>query len=180
MKIETVITVNGIVASTSCTATMDDPCCDHAANFTSEGGEIGDLNDTVYGELSDAWESRDDGDNWSGWRRDYPESCLIHVLQPVRPSPVASLTEGYFYLSSESPYRQDVSNNCGEMNMSMRALAEALVIRCTVGELAELINATLSVEDDERLMDDQVEAADSLHHLLCELKPEAAELAQSL
>ena len=64
--------------------------------------------------------------------------------------------------------------------MSMRALAEALVIRCTVGELAELINATLSVEDDERLMDDQVEAADSLHHLLCELKPEAAELAQSL
>tara|TARA_R110000823_G_scaffold20193_3_gene62035 strand:- start:18 stop:257 length:240 start_codon:yes stop_codon:yes gene_type:complete len=62
MKIETVIIVNGIVASTSCTATMDDPCCDHAANFTSEGGEIGDLNDTVYGELSDAWESRDDGD----------------------------------------------------------------------------------------------------------------------
>ena len=58
-KITTQITVNGMVASTSCTATMDDPCCDHGGNFTSEDGEYGDLNERVYDELQDAWENRD-------------------------------------------------------------------------------------------------------------------------
>tara|TARA_R110002126_G_scaffold289504_1_gene444552 strand:- start:3851 stop:4039 length:189 start_codon:yes stop_codon:yes gene_type:complete len=62
----------------------------------------------------------------------------------------------------------------------MRHLAEALAIRCTVGELAELINATLSADSDERLTDEQVEAASALHHLLCELKPDAMDLAQIL
>jgi hypothetical protein len=46
--------------------------------------------------------------------------------------------------------------------------------------LAELINATLAADDDERLTDEQAEAAGSLHQLLCELKPDAMELAQIL
>lgn len=64
-KITTQITVNGIVASTSYTATMGDPCCDHAANFafaSGASGEGGDVTERVYDELADAWESRDDAD----------------------------------------------------------------------------------------------------------------------
>lgn len=59
-KITTQITVNGIVASTSYTATMDNPCCDHAANFVFPADEGGDVTDRVYDELSEAWENRDD------------------------------------------------------------------------------------------------------------------------
>lgn len=59
-KITTQITVNGIVASTSYTATMDDPCCDHSANFTFATDEGGDATGRVYDELADAWENRDD------------------------------------------------------------------------------------------------------------------------
>lgn len=60
IKIATQITVNGIVASTSYTALIDDPCRDHAANFALEGGEGGDVTERVYDELLEAWESRDD------------------------------------------------------------------------------------------------------------------------
>ena len=66
------------------------------------------------------------------------------------------------------------------MEIQLQHLAEALAIRCTVGELAELINATLSADDDERLTDEQAEAAGSLHQLLCELRSDAMELAQIL
>ena len=62
-KITTQITVNGIIASTSYTATMDDPCCDHAANFVFPSDEGGDVTERVYEELSDAWENREDGDD---------------------------------------------------------------------------------------------------------------------
>jgi len=61
-KITTQITVNGIIASTSCTATMGDPCCDHAANFTLGADEGGDVTERVYDELADAWKSRADDD----------------------------------------------------------------------------------------------------------------------
>jgi hypothetical protein len=59
-KITTQITVNGIVASTSYSATMDDPCCDHAANFVFAEDEGGDVTERVYDELADAWKSRED------------------------------------------------------------------------------------------------------------------------
>ena len=62
--------------------------------------------------------------------------------------------------------------------MTIKHLAEALAILCTVGP--ELINATLSADADERLTDEQAEAAGSLHQLLCELKPDAMHLAQIL
>lgn len=62
-KITTQITVNGIVVSTSYDATSDDPCHNHTGNFTSEGGEYGDLNGQVYDELSEAWNNREDGAN---------------------------------------------------------------------------------------------------------------------
>ena len=62
--------------------------------------------------------------------------------------------------------------------MTIKHLAEALAILCTVGP--ELINATLAADDDERLTDEQAEAAGSLHQLLCELKPDAMHLAQIL
>jgi hypothetical protein len=84
------------------------------------------------------------------------------------------------HLSLQATYQPDVSQNIGETNMTIQHLAEALAIRCTVGELAELINATLAADDDERLTDEQAEAAGSLHQLLCELKPDAMHLAQIL
>lgn len=60
-KIKTQITVNGIVASTSSTATIDDPCCDHLANFVFSNDEGGDVTERVYDELSEAWDNRKDG-----------------------------------------------------------------------------------------------------------------------
>lgn len=64
--------------------------------------------------------------------------------------------------------------------MTIQHLAEALSVVCTVGELAELINATLAADDDERLIDDEAKAANELHQLLCELRSDAMELAQIL
>jgi hypothetical protein len=60
-KIKTQITVNGIVASTSSTATIDDPCCDHLANFVFSTDEGGDVTERVYDELAEAWGNRKDG-----------------------------------------------------------------------------------------------------------------------
>jgi len=60
-KITTQITVNGIVASTSYSATMDYPCCDHSANFVFPADEGGDVTERVYDELAEAWETREDG-----------------------------------------------------------------------------------------------------------------------
>ena len=59
-KITTQITVNGIIASTSYTATMDDPCRDHSANFVFPADEGGDITERVYDTLLEEWESRDD------------------------------------------------------------------------------------------------------------------------
>lgn len=62
MSFKTEISVNGILASTSATATIEDPCRDHPANFgyaADEGPE--DCTDEVYDALQDAWESRGAG-----------------------------------------------------------------------------------------------------------------------
>ena len=66
------------------------------------------------------------------------------------------------------------------MEIQLQHLAEALAILCPVGVLAELINTTLSADADERLTDEQAEAAGSLHQLLCELRSDAMELAEIL
>ena len=102
------------------------------------------------------------------------------ATKTARQSPAGLVAVVELHLSLQTTYQPDVSQNIGETNMTIKHLAEALAIRCTVGELAELINATLAADDDERLTDEQAEAAGSLHQLLCELKPDAMHLAQIL
>ena len=104
------------------------------------------------------------------------------ATKTARQSPAGLVAVVELHPSLQTTYRPDVSQNIGETNMEIQLqhLAEALAIRCTVGELAELINATLAADDDERLTDEQAEAAGSLHQLLCELKPDAMHLAQIL
>jgi hypothetical protein len=102
------------------------------------------------------------------------------ATKTARQSPAGLVAVVELHLSLQTTYQPDVSQNIGETNMTIQHLAEALAIRCTVGELAELINATLAADDDERLTDEQAEAAGSLHQLLCELKPDAMHLAQIL
>ena len=104
------------------------------------------------------------------------------ATKTARQSPAGLVAVVELHLSLQTTYQPDVSQNIGETNMEIQLqhLAEALAIRCTVGELAELINATLAADDDERLTDEQAEAAGSLHQLLCELKPDAMHLAQIL
>ena len=61
--IKTSISVNGIWASTSGTASMDDPCKDHAANFGFSDGEgPQDFTEECYDALEAAWDERDDGE----------------------------------------------------------------------------------------------------------------------
>jgi hypothetical protein len=62
-KITTQITVNGIVASTSQTAVIDDPCLDHGANFVFPADEGGDVTERVYSELQAAWANRGDAES---------------------------------------------------------------------------------------------------------------------
>ena len=57
-NITTQITVNGMIASTSNTATMDDPCRAHAAIFVFPSDE-GDVTEQVYDGLLDAWKIRE-------------------------------------------------------------------------------------------------------------------------
>ena len=102
------------------------------------------------------------------------------ATKTARQSPAGLVAVVELHLSLQATYQPDVSQNIGETNMTIQHLAEALAIRCTVGELAELINATLAADDDERLTDEQAEAAGSLHQLLCELRSDAMELAQIL
>ena len=102
------------------------------------------------------------------------------ATKTARQSPAGLVAVVELHPSLQTTYRPDVSRNIGETNMTIKHLAEALAIRCTVGELAELINATLAADDDERLTDEQAEAAGSLHQLLCELRSDAMELAEIL
>lgn len=67
--------------------------------------------------------------------------------------------------------------------MSRRAtiheLAEALSVLCDSDTLADLMDATLSADADERLTDYQADLAEALFESLCELRPECVILAQT-
>lgn len=91
MSITTEITVNGIVASRSTTATMDDPCRDHAASFYFPADEGGDVTERVYNELQDAWDNRE-GERSVTIRVEGDEITLSLVSINLTPDPAHDVT----------------------------------------------------------------------------------------
>ncbi len=58
-------------------------------------------------------------------------------------------------------------------------LVDVLNVLCTDEHLADLMNLTLSCEDDERLTDRQVDVAGTLFSALTDKRPDLIPLAQS-
>lgn len=61
---------------------------------------------------------------------------------------------------------------------TIHELAETLSILCADSTLADLLEATLSAEHDERLNDYQANLAEALFESLSELRPDCVVLAQ--
>ena len=59
-------------------------------------------------------------------------------------------------------------------------LAQVLTILCADETIADLMNATLSADADERLDDYQADIAEALFDSLTELRPDCVELAQEM
>jgi hypothetical protein len=62
---------------------------------------------------------------------------------------------------------------------TIHELAETLSILCADETIADLLDATLSADDDPRLTDNQVDLADVLFDSLAEIRPDCVTLAQN-
>ena len=63
--------------------------------------------------------------------------------------------------------------------MTPKSVARLLRTAMTTAQLATLINDLLSAEADPRFPDSMLEHADALHDALCDVAPEAAEMAMT-
>ena len=62
--------------------------------------------------------------------------------------------------------------------MNVNHLASGIVKALSVNQLADFLNLTVSADSVEGLSDEEFQAVCDLHDVLCDMSPEAVEIAQ--